>query len=844
MRFNNFYVAPWCGPTRSSLLEGRRLGYTHVRNTAENGLADNLPLLPESFKSAGYHTGMFGKWGLADVVGGFHIGSDFSILAGAPENAGFDEFVGFLTHRDAHVHYLDNPANPADDSPENPYYDDIRRQLFKIQGGVTVPHVISPDRYVQDEFADAAVDFIDDHASDPFFLYVPFSVPHVELIAPEDEILQYYRNQDWPEEAYNPPTSGPGSSKKRPQPETYATYAAMVERGDRDVGRILQALHENGIADNTLVVLASDNGPLLGNYRTGAHVDFFDSAAGRRGYKFDVWEGGVAAPLIAWWPNTIPASTTSDVKVGAWDIFPTVAEAAGTPVPGAVNGKSFLPVLTQGSTQPVHETLQIEGWTGVEWTGAAQVIIQGDFKLVRRRIGSERANTALYNVATDPLELSNILFENIPLANAMISKMNNDRDPMGDQFALPAQNSLPQTPTLTGTCSSDSLEATGGPDYVHGGWGDDFISGQTGPDHINGNKGNDTLRGGKNGDLLRGGQGDDLVRGDYGDDILYGDLGDDYLEDFDGNEEYRFFLGSGADTIEDSNGRNQLVFLVPNPNAEHIVTQPSGNNLVVRLQGRSDTVTILDFATSSASWSFNLRQGDYQPCAAGQAGQCHEPANGHRCLTDPKWDGPLLVHDANCTFSGLQCGCQSPDQQGQCHPSVTGQRCVMSPGSPTGYEWIYDDSTCCGTFDGLQCGGMNPDQKGQCHFDPTKDGQRCVSSLCASTGFQWDYNDLSCCPDSVQQCGGLNPDQKGQCHFNSSKDAQRCVSTPCSGTATGHRWAKDLSCCPDSVQQCGGLNPDQKGQCHPSIPGALCMATDCPGTATGHRWSYDHPDCQ
>ncbi|MEC9071151.1 MAG: sulfatase-like hydrolase/transferase, partial [Myxococcota bacterium] len=373
MRFNNFYVAPWCGPTRSSLLEGRRLGYTHVRDTAKHGLPDNLPLMPESFKSAGYHTGMFGKWGLADVVGGYHIGSGFSILAGAPENAGFDEFVGFLTHRDAHVHYLDNPANPADDSPENPYYDDIRRQLFKIQGGVTVPHVISPDRYVQDEFAAAAVDFIHDHAADPFFLYVPFSVPHVELIAPEDEILQYYRDQDWPEEAYNPPTSGPGSGKKRPQPETFATYAAMVERGDRDVGRILQALHENGIADNTLVVLASDNGPLLGNYRTGAHVDFFDSAAGRRGYKFDIWEGGVAAPLIAWWPNTIPASTTSDVQVGVWDIFPTVAEATGAPVPAAVNGKSFLPVLTQGSTEPVHDTVQLEGWTGVEWTGTAQV---------------------------------------------------------------------------------------------------------------------------------------------------------------------------------------------------------------------------------------------------------------------------------------------------------------------------------------------------------------------------------------------------------------------------------------------------------------------------------------
>ena len=192
--------------------------------------------MPRFLGTAGYATGVFGKWGFG------------SPEQGAPDRQGFDEFLGYLGHVHAHSHYTDH--------------------LFAIEDGRTERVAIDTTQYTHDLFVDAALDFIDRHQEEPFFLYLPVALVHAELLVPEESMAPF-RDENgnsrlMPDRPF--PCCGViGTYRAQPQP--HAAFAGMVTRLDRDVGRIMDRVRSLGLADNTIMVFTSDNGPARGRWR-------------------------------------------------------------------------------------------------------------------------------------------------------------------------------------------------------------------------------------------------------------------------------------------------------------------------------------------------------------------------------------------------------------------------------------------------------------------------------------------------------------------------------------------------------------------------------------------------
>ena len=228
-------------------------------------------------------------------------------------------------------------------------------------------------------------------AGKPFFLYVAFTIPHVDLDAPEDSIRPYLGK--WEEEPF------PGNHY-RAEPNPRAAYAAMVSRLDRDVGRLMARLKEQGLDEHTLVLFTSDNGPTNAG---GSDAAFFNSAGPLRGLKGSLFEGGLRVPMIARWPGRIAPATTTDHVAAHWDVLPTLASAAGAKIPDTVelDGVSFLPTLLGRPDQPRHDHLYWEYPAGP----GAQAVRLGDWKAVR--LGVKRnpaAKVQLFNLKGDPAE--------------------------------------------------------------------------------------------------------------------------------------------------------------------------------------------------------------------------------------------------------------------------------------------------------------------------------------------------------------------------------------------------------------------------------------------------------
>jgi arylsulfatase A len=381
-RFTQFYAgSPVCAPSRSVLMTGQHSGHTPIRGNKEVDPIGQEPLpgasvtLAEVLREAGYATGAFGKWGLGPP------GSE-----GAPIRQGFDYFFGEIDQRRAHFYY-----------PEF---------LFRGDERVPLPNRIRPDPntvgagwaiergvYSHDAIADEALAFISQHRDEPFFMYVPFTIPHAELQAPEDAYAPYL---DASGKSIFPETPFPGAHYG-PQPMPHATYAAMVSRMDRDVGRILDRLRELGLDRNTLVFFTSDNGPSV---EGGSDPEFFDSNGPFRGAKRDVYEGGIRVPMIAWGPGRVPAGQTSDHVWTLWDVLPTFADLAGARAPAGIDGLDMAPAL-RGAPAPRHPFLY---WEFHE-QGGKQAVRQGNWKAVRLNvIANRRAPLELYDLATDPAE--------------------------------------------------------------------------------------------------------------------------------------------------------------------------------------------------------------------------------------------------------------------------------------------------------------------------------------------------------------------------------------------------------------------------------------------------------
>ena len=416
VRFTQHYSgSPVCAPSRCALLTGLHMGHAYIRDNDEMDergdvwhdpeLEGQRPLLEGTytlgslFQSAGYVTGAMGKWGLGGP------GS-----SGHPNRQGFDHWYGYLCQRVAHNYYPTHLwRNDEKDILEgNDYF--YPHQRLPEDADPTDPASYEPYSgavYSQDVIAQEARAFIREHAEEPFFLYLPFTVPHASLQVPEDSLEEY---ADAFEE-----TPYTGAQGYLPHPKPRAAYAAMVTRMDREIGRILDLLEELDLADDTLVLFTSDNGP---TFNGGTDSEFFDSAAGLRGLKTQLYEGGIRVPLVARWPGHIPPGTVSDLPSAFWDFLPTFAELLEKPLPVPTDGVSLLPTLGGSqSPQVQHEYLY---W---EFQGK-QAVRMGDWKAYRTAASGA---FELFDLATDPGEKEEVSDRNPEMAGRITEIMDGAR---------------------------------------------------------------------------------------------------------------------------------------------------------------------------------------------------------------------------------------------------------------------------------------------------------------------------------------------------------------------------------------------------------------------------------
>ncbi|MDF2159165.1 arylsulfatase [Algoriphagus sp. CAU 1675] len=385
MFFSNHYAgAPVCAPSRSAFITGLHTGHTPVRGNFEvqpegqYPLPDTLQNLSKILKDAGYVTGAFGKWGLGFVG-----------TSGDPIRQGFDQFFGYNCQRYAHRYY------PA-------YLWDNQEKINLPGNGWTEKSTYAPDMIQEKTLA-----FIEENQNAPFFLFMPIVMPHAELAAPDDELMKKYRVK-FGEEI--PHIGGKGSDygddmvipAYQSQAYPHATFAAMVERIDQYVGAVMDKLEELGLEENTIVIFTSDNGA---HQEGGADPDFFDSNASFRGYKRDLYEGGIRVPLIVKWPGKVQAGSHSEHPSAFWDWLPTFAEITGSEVPEGIDGISFLPTLLGNENQSKHDFLY---WEFHE-LGGRQAVLKDGWKLVKLNVKDpEKTQIELFNLNEDVSESTDL----------------------------------------------------------------------------------------------------------------------------------------------------------------------------------------------------------------------------------------------------------------------------------------------------------------------------------------------------------------------------------------------------------------------------------------------------
>ncbi|MDR0353630.1 MAG: sulfatase [Opitutaceae bacterium] len=351
VRFTDAYAsAPVCAPSRAGLLTGRhqqRFGF-EFNSIADKdmppGVAFGLPLgektLAGHLKSSGYATGLVGKW---------HLGDTKELH---PLGRGFDEFYGFL---EGASRYL--PAGRPFPPGADPGTGEKEQRIMRGRTPIV------EEEYLTDAFGREAVTFIDRHHAGPFFLYLAFNAPHVPLQATENYLRRF---------------AGQKFAKERQR-----HYAAMISAMDDNIGRVLEALRRHGLEDDTLVFFASDNGGTPGK---GGNAPL-------RGYKQDVWEGGIRVPFCLQWKNRLPAGRVERNLVSLLDITPTALAAAGV-APGEksrFDGADLIPLLAGESQTAPHDALF--------WRyGTKECALRaGDWKAVRNRT----PDWQLYNLAAD-----------------------------------------------------------------------------------------------------------------------------------------------------------------------------------------------------------------------------------------------------------------------------------------------------------------------------------------------------------------------------------------------------------------------------------------------------------
>ncbi len=424
MRFTQAYAgSPVSAPSRSSLMTGQHTGHSEVRGNKEYwrnvpmvrygvnedfSLAGQHPydtahvVLPEIFKDLGYTTGMFGKWA-----------AGYEGSPSVPETRGIDEYYGYICQYQAHL-----------------YYPNFLNRYSKSKGDTATIRVIleenikypshGPDyrkrpQYAADMIHREAMNWIDSqNESQPFFGILTYTLPHAELVQPNDSILSKYINQfpedkDWdggPWSRYNATT------------HTHAQFAAMVTRLDTYVGEILDLLKAKGLDQNTIVFFSSDNGP---HQEGGADPAFFGRDCKLRGIKRELHEGGIRVPFIVRWPGKVAAGLEPELPVTFYDVMPTLAELAGVENVAErygnprvdydyFDGISFAPTLLGKPQEKTHDFLY---W---EFDETNQIgVRKGDWKLIVKN-----GTPHLYNLATDLHEDNDIAANHPEIVSELI----------------------------------------------------------------------------------------------------------------------------------------------------------------------------------------------------------------------------------------------------------------------------------------------------------------------------------------------------------------------------------------------------------------------------------------
>ncbi|MFW6103895.1 MAG: arylsulfatase, partial [Bacteroidota bacterium] len=393
MRFTNHYAGSTVSaPSRCALMTGRHMGHAYIRGNGAPPLPAEKVTVAELLKNAGYKTGLIGKWGLGEKNSSGH-----------PMNQGFDLFVGYLNQIRAHNSYPAWMWSNRDTMHLDNEVKIIPETYAKGIGGVAT----EKNTHSHDVFMREATQFINANRDTSFFLYLALTIPHAnneagywDMIGMETPDMMGYDTTDWP--------------------RTQQAHASMISYMDRDIGELLNQLEKLGIDDKTLVIFTSDNGP---HKEGGADPAFFDSWGPLRGFKRDLYEGGIRVPMIAWWPGKIEAGTTSGHISAFWDFLPTACEVAEAETPDNIDGISFLPELL-GQQQKKHDHLYWE----INIGGGRQAARKGKWKAIRYNVSeAPEKPVELYDLSKDIGETNNVAGQYPEVSKDMFQLMKHAR---------------------------------------------------------------------------------------------------------------------------------------------------------------------------------------------------------------------------------------------------------------------------------------------------------------------------------------------------------------------------------------------------------------------------------
>jgi len=382
MKFTQFYAGSTvCAPSRSSFLTGLHTGHTAIRGNVsyppegQTPIPDSVITFANLLQQNGYATAAFGKWGLGYIT-----------TSGDPNKKGFDLFYGYNCQTLAHNYYPDHLWNNHE------------RIDFAAKDSV----------YSADIIHQQAIQYIKNSGEKPFFIYLPYTIPHGEVIVPHDSTYYYYIKK------FNeqPVTAKRMYDGRALGEYPHASFAAMIARLDRYVGEIVKLVAEKGIADNTLIIFTSDNGP---HREGGGDPDYFNSNGIFKGIKRDLYEGGIRVPFIAYWPGKIKSSVV-DKPAALWDMYPTFLQMAAVSVKKKIDGISLVPTLFQTGKQKQHEYFY---WEFHENDGR-QAIRWGKWKAIKLAVTKVSDPTIeLYDLDKDPQEINNVATQNPEVVKKM-----------------------------------------------------------------------------------------------------------------------------------------------------------------------------------------------------------------------------------------------------------------------------------------------------------------------------------------------------------------------------------------------------------------------------------------